>query len=36
VARPHSCAPGGWKMADRAFEGKLGEFLKEMNELLAA
>jgi type I restriction enzyme R subunit len=28
--------PGGWKSADRAFGGKLGDFLKEINGLLAA
>jgi type I restriction enzyme R subunit len=28
--------PGGWKTADRAFEGKLEDFLKEINAMLAA
>jgi type I restriction enzyme R subunit len=28
--------PGGWKAADRAFEGKLEDFLKEINARMAA
>jgi type I restriction enzyme R subunit len=28
--------PGGWKTADRAFQGRIGDFLREINAMVAA